>query len=97
MSAGTSPADFINVLSYACLAGASGYLAGRSIWLEALRCYLDWAAMRSMLQRDAVPYMDRLNRITEQHAVPWHSHACYSPGGALDASNSPTLVAKVQR
>ena len=88
LSAGAGPADFVNVLSHACLAGASGYLAGRSIWLEALRCYPDWAAIRSMLQRDAVPYMDRLNRITEQHAVPWHSHACYGPGGAVPPADA---------
>ena len=34
LSAGAGKAEFRNILSHAYRAGASGYLAGRAIWLE---------------------------------------------------------------
>ncbi len=74
LSAGAGMAEFRNILTHAYRAGASGYLAGRAIWADAFRNYPDWAAVRSALESDAVPYMRDLNALTDAEAVPWHRH-----------------------
>lgn len=81
LSAGASMADFERVMHYAYKAGASGYLAGRAIWLRAARHFPDLAAMEAELAAEAVPYVRRLNRLTEEIATPWFDHRSF--GGAL--------------
>ena len=81
LSAGAGKADFRTVLEYAYAAGASGYLAGRAIWLDAFAAYPDWAAMEAGLARESVPYMAELNALTDAGATPWHAHACYGGDG----------------
>ncbi|MEL7184200.1 MAG: tagatose-bisphosphate aldolase, partial [Pseudomonadota bacterium] len=88
LSAGAGKGDFRTVLEYAYAAGASGYLAGRAIWLDAFNSYPDWDAMRAGLQRDSVPYMADLNALTDAKATPWAAHACY--GGDGGAFMDPT-------
>ncbi|SFJ33588.1 tagatose 1,6-diphosphate aldolase [Jannaschia pohangensis] len=84
LSAGAGKADFKTVLEYAYAAGASGYLAGRAIWLDAFRSYPDWDAMEAGLRRDSVPYMAELNALTDARATPWQAHECYGgDGGAF--------------
>lgn len=74
LSAGATMEDFERVMHYAYRAGASGYLAGRAIWLKAARHFPDLAAMEAELQADAIPYMQRLNRLTDKSATPWFRH-----------------------
>ena len=81
LSAGAGKPDFKTVLDYAYAAGASGFLAGRAIWLDAFNAYPDWDAMQSGLTRDSVPYMAELNALTDAQATPWHRHACYGGDG----------------
>lgn len=81
LSAGAGQADFKSILTYAYRAGASGYLAGRAIWLDAFRHYPDWDAMRSGLEGASVEYMADLNDLTDRAAAPWHAHACYGGKG----------------
>jgi tagatose 1,6-diphosphate aldolase len=81
LSAGAGKPDFKMVLEYAYAAGASGYLAGRAIWLDAFQSYPDWEAMKAGLARDSVPYMADLNALTDAQATPWHEHACYGGKG----------------
>ncbi|SDY75685.1 tagatose 1,6-diphosphate aldolase [Jannaschia faecimaris] len=81
LSAGAGKPDFKTVLEYAYAAGASGYLAGRAIWLDAFNSYADWDAMKAGLARDSVPYMADLNRLTDARATPWHDHASYGGEG----------------
>ena len=88
LSAGAGKPDFRTVLDYAYAAGASGYLAGRAIWLDAFAAYPDWDAMAEGLARDSVPYMADLNALTDAAAAPWHAHPCY--GGAGLAFVEPT-------
>ena len=88
LSAGAGKGDFRTVLDYAYAAGASGYLAGRAIWLDAFGAYPDWAAMEAGLARDSVPYMAELNALTDAKAAPWHDHAAY--GGDGLAFRDPT-------
>jgi tagatose 1,6-diphosphate aldolase len=82
LSAGAGMGAFRNVLTHAYRAGASGYLAGRAIWLDAFQLFPDWSAMRDALRRDAVPYMRDLNRLTDERAQPWHRHPCFGSDGA---------------
>lgn len=82
LSAGAGKDDFATIVEHACRAGASGYLAGRAIWLDAFRHYPDEAAMRAALEGESVAYMARLNEIVANHARPWHAHPVYGENGA---------------
>lgn len=81
LSAGAGKGDFATVLGYAYAAGASGYLAGRAIWLDAFRSWPDLDDMRSGLESDSVPYMAHLNALTDAKAVPWHAHDRFGGDG----------------
>jgi tagatose 1,6-diphosphate aldolase len=81
LSAGASPADFARVLTHAYQAGASGYLAGRAIWLEAFSHFPDWAAIEAGLTGPARAYMAELNSLTDAAAQPWQAHPAYGPKG----------------
>ena len=74
LSAGAGKASFRNIMSHACRAGASGYLAGRAIWLDAFGHFPDWDRIRSDLVGEANDYMADLNALTEAEALPWHGH-----------------------
>ncbi|HHZ07726.1 MAG TPA: tagatose 1,6-diphosphate aldolase [Rhizobiales bacterium] len=82
LSAGAGMQDFRRILTHAYRAGASGYLAGRAIWQDAFAAFPDWQAIRAGLQGGAVDYMRDINDLTDAQAAPWHTHACYGPGGA---------------
>ena len=74
LSAGAAMKEFRTVLEHAYRAGASGYLAGRAIWLDAFRSFPDWNAIRAGLRQEAVPYMRDLNILTDAAATPWFEH-----------------------
>ena len=74
LSAGASPDSFVRVLEHAFRAGASGFLAGRAIWLEAFGHYPDWDRMRAELEGGAAAYMRRINALASERATPWHAH-----------------------
>jgi len=82
LSAGAGMVEFKRVLYYAYAAGASGYLAGRAIWLAAFQRFPDWDGIRDELRGEAVRYMRELNSLTDAAARPWHAHPCFGPGGA---------------
>jgi tagatose 1,6-diphosphate aldolase len=82
LSAGAGMAEFRKVLTHAYRAGASGYLAGRAIWLKAFQQFPDWQAIRQGLRGEAVAYMADLNALTDAEAKPWPHHPCYGAGGA---------------
>lgn len=82
LSAGAGKAEFRAVLSHAYRAGASGYLAGRAIWLDAFGRFPDRAAMRAGLEGEARTYMRGLNALTDAEARPWHAHPCWGGDGA---------------
>ena len=81
LSAGADRAAFRNILTHAYEAGASGYLAGRAIWLKAFQAFPDWDAMRSELRDAGVAYMQSLNQLTDERALPWQEHACFGADG----------------
>lgn len=74
LSAGANMAQFERVLHYAYGAGASGYLAGRAIWLEAASAFPDLDRMRAALEGDSVAYMERINALTHRLGRPWFEH-----------------------
>ena len=82
LSAGAGKPEFRNILAHACKAGASGYLAGRAIWLEPFGLYPDWDAMRTGLEGGSCAYMRDLNALTAADATPWDRHPCWGPDGA---------------
>lgn len=74
LSAGADPAAFHRVVSYACRAGASGFLAGRAIWWDALQHFPDVDRFVSELRTSAVPYLESLTALVHREATPWHLH-----------------------
>ncbi len=82
LSAGAGMDAFRNILTHAYKAGASGYLAGRAIWLKAFQHFPDTDKIRDALRSEAVDYMRDLNALTDQHAVPWREHPVYGGDGA---------------
>ncbi len=83
LSAGAGKDAFRQILTYAYRAGASGYLAGRAIWLDAAQHFPDLAAMNQALLSDSVPYMRELNALTYAAATPWHDHPAFPDGVTL--------------
>jgi len=60
------------VLDFAYAAGAGGFLAGRTIWLHAVRSYFpDRDAVAASLQKDGVGVIERLNALTKSKAQAW--------------------------
>ena len=90
LSAGAGKPEFRRVLEYAFAAGASGFLAGRAIWLDAFQAYPDWGAIRAGLEGGAADYMADISALADAKAANWAAHACYGAGGArfvpVDAS-----------
>ena len=83
LSLGAGKAAFERILAYAFAAGASGFLAGRAVWLEAAKAYPDLEAMRRAMAADAVPYFDRLSALARERARPWFRHPCFGDGPEL--------------
>ncbi|MDJ0630054.1 MAG: tagatose 1,6-diphosphate aldolase [Rhodobacter sp.] len=82
LSAGAGKAEFRAVLEHAFAAGASGFLAGRAIWLDAFKAYPDWDRIRAELEGDATGYMADICALADLRAASWMRHACYGPDGA---------------
>jgi tagatose 1,6-diphosphate aldolase len=83
LSAGAGPEDFARQLVYAYRAGASGYLCGRAIWADAFAAFPDFAEMERRVAARSVPYVERINAITEKLATPWPRHAGWGGAPAL--------------
>lgn len=82
LSAGAGKPEFREVLKHAFAAGASGFLAGRAIWLDAFQAYPDWDQIRMELEGGAVDYMSEICALADDQATNWKSHPCFGPCGA---------------
>ena len=82
LSAGAGKSEFRAVLEHAFAAGASGFLAGRAIWLDAFNAYPDWAAIKAGLIGEAADYMADISALADATATNWSAHPCYGSGGA---------------
>ena len=88
LSAGVGPREFALAVELAMEAGASGILAGRAVWYDALAAYPDLHALRERLRRRSVPYLRQLRAIVEG-GVPWQRHRRYGGAPAVaDASET---------
>jgi tagatose 1,6-diphosphate aldolase len=73
LSGGAGKDAFRRLLRAACRAGASGFLAGRSIWAEAMAAFPDLARCRGGLRENAVPYMRELAAVVAAEGHAWRA------------------------
>lgn len=66
LSSGVSIDDYPRAVEAACRGGASGFLAGRAVWRDALV-----SDPEPVLRERAVPRLERLGRIVDEFARPW--------------------------
>ena len=72
LSGGAAHDKFERVLEYAYVAGAGGFLAGRTIWLDAVRSHFpDLAAVSLALKQQSVTILNSLSDLTGTHAPLW--------------------------
>jgi tagatose 1,6-diphosphate aldolase len=69
LSAGAEFELFCRQVEVACKAGASGFIAGRSVWKEGVS--MPAGQREAWLREVAAPRMDRLCEIADRHARPW--------------------------
>ena len=75
LSGGAAPEKFERVLDYAYAACAGGFLAGRTIWLDAVRRHFpDRNAVAASLRKNGVAVLERLSELTKASANPWTAH-----------------------
>ncbi len=67
LSQGVDREDFLRAVTLACRAGASGFLAGRALWSD----LVGTPDLEAGLRRSAVPRLERLCAVVDQHARPW--------------------------
>jgi len=68
LSSGMNKNSFFNCLKLAYKNGASGYLAGRTIWLEAFKDYPNYRNIKNNLNKESVNYVKKLNALTKKNA-----------------------------
>lgn len=78
LSAGVDFETFCRQVKVACEAGASGFIAGRSVWGDACRI-ADRRQRRKWLEREGRSRVRRLTEIVRTHAVPWTKHYAVEP------------------
>ena len=71
LSAGASMEAFARTVRFACRAGASGFLAGRSLWSEAAALFPDENAMLQALRGVAVERLHQLQEIVRTDGRAW--------------------------
>ena len=79
LSAGATMSSFEHAIGYACRAGASGFLAGRAVWWEALSAFPDSDAVRQRLQSQSLPYLQRLQALARRLGRPWRAGVDFAP------------------
>jgi tagatose 1,6-diphosphate aldolase len=72
LSGGAAPDKFERVLDFAYAAGAGGFLAGRTIWLDAVvKHFPDRNAVAASLRKDGLGVLERLNDLTATRGAKW--------------------------
>lgn len=77
LSGGVSFDVFSRQVEIACKAGASGFLAGRSLWQEATSIASRTERLR-FLERTVAPRLDHLANIANTYGTPWYSRVTNS-------------------
>lgn len=68
LSSGMGKDSFYKCLELAYKNGASGYLAGRTIWLDAFNQYPNIKQVEEGLKKDSTSYVNKLNELTASNA-----------------------------
>ncbi|MFS8534325.1 MAG: tagatose 1,6-diphosphate aldolase [Limnochordales bacterium] len=84
LSAGVDFDTYCRQLETACRAGASGFVAGRAIWREAVEM-ADGAARQQFLAETMPARLRKLVDIASEHGRPWHARASH----AYTAADAP--------
>jgi tagatose 1,6-diphosphate aldolase len=75
LSGGAAPDKFERVLDYAYAAGAGGFLAGRAIWLNAVRTHFpNLETVSAALRQESVAVLDSFSELTRKKATSWTPH-----------------------
>jgi tagatose 1,6-diphosphate aldolase len=77
LSSGMSKKSFLNCLKLAYKNGASGYLAGRTIWLDAFKDYPNYKKITNNLKKEGVNYVKKLNTLTKKNAQSLEKNLAY--------------------
>ena len=77
LSAGASFEPFIKEVELACRSGASGFLAGRAVWQEAVGM-IDPSARHRFLTTVATDRLKRLTEVADKFATPWYKKLGFS-------------------
>ncbi|MEE8485774.1 MAG: tagatose 1,6-diphosphate aldolase [Acidimicrobiia bacterium] len=93
LSAGAEKEAFLRILTYAYRSGASGFLAGRAIWWDEVQAFPDLDAARRNLRAKSVPYMKRINDLTDELAMPFAQHRSFGSAGPQLANTSASFRA----
>ena len=88
LSGGCDRPTFRRSLRAACAAGASGYLAGRSIWWDAVSRYPNLDLVESELTTDALPFMAELHDLVTELAPSWRTQARHLGPPAVAAADA---------
>jgi tagatose 1,6-diphosphate aldolase len=83
LSAGTDYNVFIRQVEIACRAGASGFLAGRAVWQEAVSMAPE--QRRKFVAETAVPRLKKLVSTAEKCAEPWTGRIGLKPEKLFEA------------
>ena len=78
LSGGADRQRFLWILTYALRAGACGFLAGRSIWADAIVAYPDTDAAMAALRSGAIARLAELRELTTRLARPLAIGAAYA-------------------
>ena len=81
LSAGAGKPEFRKVLDHAFKAGASGFLAGRAIWLDAFKAYPNWEKIRIELEISSAAYLEDICALAGDKAANWADHSSFGPDG----------------
>lgn len=91
LSAGAAKEAFVRILTYAYGAGASGFLAGRAIWWDEAQAFPDVGATRDGLRSESVPYLERINALTDERALPFAKHQSYMSGDRVSSEGDASF------
>ncbi len=86
LSAGVGPHEFSLNLELAFRAGASGFLAGRAVWLDALDSYPNLHEIERRLRKHSLPYLRQISAMADA-ATPWTMHPRYAGKVQLQAAS----------
>lgn len=85
-SGDAAPEAFRRVATYAFRSGASGYLAGRSFWRQAVQEFPNWERMRWRMRQEGLPLVEVIGEVLELYARPWIDRPALAGGIEIEGA-----------